>query len=508
MLAGAAIGQTKAIRVFEPAKKRALVIGNQEYPVAKLLNPVNDALAIGSVLKNKLGFDSVEVRKNLKTKAEMDSAVVEFAKKLQPGDLAFFYYSGHGMQAVNALKGEKLNFLLPTAFDSSTEEHLVPVKALSFRDVRIALERAQARVLVQDACRNHPYARQRGSGGLAATIGAEGELIAYATQPGQLATDRGDGMGRYAKALVEALSSRVEIVEVFRQVQEQVHAQTANAQFPMYLPLLTGRLYLNGLPESGGLSVPGLGGGAVAPDLGRKAEDMLDSMPPPKRTNSLGMEFVRIRSGRFVMGSPEGEAGRSADETQREVTISQDFWMGKYEVTQGEWEAVMGSNLSYFDGCGSRCPVEAVSWEDVQEFIQKLNAREAGKGYRYRLPTEAEWEYAARAGTRGARYGKLGAIAWYWENSGGTTRPVGRKRPNAWGLHDMLGNVWEWTADWYGDYAGGAVTDPTGPSTGSARVYRGGSWSTLARYVRSAYRFYYSPGIRGHYIGFRLVRTN
>ena len=219
------------------------------------------------------------------------------------------------------------------------------------------------------------------------------------------------------------------------------------------------------------------------------------------------MEFVRVSTGRFLMGSPESEAGRGADEAQREVRITQEFWIGKYEVTQGEWETVMGENPSYFKECGSRCPVERVSWHDVQEFIRKLNDSESAKGYAYRLPSEAEWEYAARAGAAGTRYGELGELAWYYGNSGGRTHPVGQKRANGWGLHDMLGNVIEWTADWYGEHPSGAVTDPQGPGAGSKRVSRGGGWGGSARGVRSAGRSNFAPGHRSSLIGFRLVRT-
>ena len=130
----------------------------------------------------------------------------------------------------------------------------------------------------------------------------------------------------------------------------------------------------------------------------------------------------------------------------------------------------MGSNPSHFDECGRSCPVELVTWEDAQEFIGRLNGRSGGN--RYRLPTEAEWEYAARAGTTGDRYGNLDAIAWYRDNSRYRTHPVGQKAPNAWGLHDMLGNVEEWVEDRYGDYPGGAVTDPRGPGSGLYQVYR------------------------------------
>ncbi len=221
--------------------------------------------------------------------------------------------------------------------------------------------------------------------------------------------------------------------------------------------------------------------------------------PPPAALpktweNALGMSFVRIPAGTFEMGL-------SARHT---VTISQAFYLGVHTVTQGQWEAVMGDNPSSFKG--KNRPVEQVSWRDVQEFIRRLKAQEDG-GDGYRLPTEAEWEYACRAGTTGDYAGDLDAMAWYSDNSGGETHPVGRKAPNAFGLYDMHGNVWEWVADWYGDYPSGAVTDPKGPESGSDRVVRGGGWYGPARYARSADRDDGAPGLRVSNLGFRLVRT-
>ena len=235
--------------------------------------------------------------------------------------------------------------------------------------------------------------------------------------------------------------------------------------------------------------------------------------PGQEWRSQQGMRFVWIPAGRFEMGSPVVESGRDSDEVQHEVRISRGFWMGKHEVTQGVWQAVMGSNPSRFRGCGPWCPVESVSWGDIQEFIGRLNRLASGRGYRYRLPTEAEWEYAVRAGKGLARYSNLsnlGTIAWYWENSGergDTTQLVGQKVANGWGLHDMLGNVWEWTADWYGAYPTDSVTDPEGPVTGAERVIRGGGWIAHKRYVRSAGRDSYSPSGRSDLVGFRLVRT-
>jgi formylglycine-generating enzyme required for sulfatase activity len=177
--------------------------------------------------------------------------------------------------------------------------------------------------------------------------------------------------------------------------------------------------------------------------------------------------------------------------------------MGKYEVTQAQWEAVMGNNPSRFKGPNR--PVEMVSWDDAQAFIAALNRR--NDGYVYRLPTEAEWEYACRAGSTGDYAGKLDEMGWYEENAGRQTHPVGQKQPNAWGLYDMHGNVSEWCQDSYRLYPDGVVTDPQGPSSDSNRVIRGGGWGYAAAYCRSAYRYGLSPGYRDLALGFRLVRT-
>mgnify|MGYP001229267770 CR=1 FL=1 len=214
------------------------------------------------------------------------------------------------------------------------------------------------------------------------------------------------------------------------------------------------------------------------------------------------MQFVWIEPGTFAMGVPESEEGRTRDERQHRVTLTKGYWMQTTEVTQSQWVAVMGGNPSEFQG-DSR-PVENVSWDDVQRFIHKLNAQDPGK--HYRLPTEAEWEYACRAGTTGERYGELDDIAWHRGNSNEQTHPVGRKQPNAWGLYDMIGNVWEWCADFYDDYPSGAVTDPAGPSSGSERMFRGGCFENNANSCRSTFRNAEGPGFRSIYRGFRLVR--
>lgn len=212
-------------------------------------------------------------------------------------------------------------------------------------------------------------------------------------------------------------------------------------------------------------------------------------------------KFVKIPDGSFQMGS---ETGDDQDKPVHSVRISNPFYMSKYLVTQEQWEAVMGENPSHFNG--KNLPVETVSWDDVQEFIRRLNQKMEREIFR--LPTEAEWEYACRAGTASDYAGILNDMAWYNSNSNDQTHRVGTKQPNAWGLYDMHGNVWEWCQDWYDYYSIGGVSDPTGPTRSQygTRIVRGGGWHNDARSCRSAARNSYKPGNRYGILGFRLVR--
>jgi formylglycine-generating enzyme required for sulfatase activity len=235
-------------------------------------------------------------------------------------------------------------------------------------------------------------------------------------------------------------------------------------------------------------------------DAEKKAQDERAAKERDNREiDELRNGFVRIPAGRFLLGSNSGEAD---EKPALIVTISRSFEIGKYEVTQSQWYALMRNNPSHFKG--AILPVEKVSWYDIQDFILKMN--DMNDAYTYRLPTEAEWEYACRAGTEGDFAGILGEMAWYKETSGDKTHSVGRGRPNAWGLYDMHGNVWEWCQDWYLDYYYLGV-DPTGPSSGSKRVIRGGGWESSATNCRSAVRGAGIAGSRAGNVGFRLVRT-
>jgi formylglycine-generating enzyme required for sulfatase activity len=254
------------------------------------------------------------------------------------------------------------------------------------------------------------------------------------------------------------------------------------------------------------------------------------SAEPPAVTNSLGMKLVWIPKGQFTMGSPVEEEGSEDDETPHSVTLTADYYLGVTEVTQEQFRRVMGSNPSGYQGdkaaeinprtgrairavdTGSH-PVENVTWPEAVEFCRKLSALPAEQqaGRAYRLPTEAEWEYACRAGSKtaysfGAALEKLAEHAWFDQNTK-MPRPVATRKPNAWGLHDMHGNVWEWCADWLGDYPSTAVIAPKGPDKGTDRVVRGGGWDIDSAACRSAYRDGGEPATRLASLGFRIAMT-
>jgi len=222
----------------------------------------------------------------------------------------------------------------------------------------------------------------------------------------------------------------------------------------------------------------------------------------------IKLDMVLIPAGKFMMGSPVSEKDHRKDETQHEVTLTKPYYMGKYEVTQKQWEAVMGDNPSKIKG--EKLPVTHVSWEDCQEFITKLNAKTNGE---YRLPTEAEWEFACRAGTTtsysfGNSLPKADAnVANIGDGYAGSIEAVGSYKSNAFGLYDMHGNVWEWCEDWYGSLQDGEVMDPKGPAKGNHRVLRGGSFFFYVSDARSSFRFYNTPTTRYINYGFRLART-
>lgn len=233
------------------------------------------------------------------------------------------------------------------------------------------------------------------------------------------------------------------------------------------------------------------------------------------------IEMVTCPAGSFKMGSPLDEDARYKNESQHKVTFTKPFQISKYEITQAQYQAIMGVNPSYFKFENN--PVENVSWEEARSFCDKLNEKYKSslpQGYRFDLPTEAQWEYACRAGTETqlnsgknltTRTGKclnLDEVSWYYENSDKKPHPVGLKKPNAWGIYDMHGNVWEWVRDWYGNYPSDDVVDPLGPQKSTKRVFRGASWGDYAMYHRSARRIIIDPIYKFIDLGFRIVLTS
>jgi len=247
----------------------------------------------------------------------------------------------------------------------------------------------------------------------------------------------------------------------------------------------------------------------VGPDTAVLAQANTDPAIEPLQPGQVqtfaGIDFVFIPPGSFDMGSNGTDPG---EQPIQRVTISKGFWMGRYELTQEQWQAVMGANPAYFKG-GSQLPVEMVSCNDIQAFLLKINEKYPGMGFR--LPTEAEWEYACRAGTTTSYFfgndpALLGDYAWFANNAGGSPHPVGQKKPNPWGLYDMSGNVWESVQDFYGLYSGHAQVDPTGPPNGECKIRRGGGWCFSPDECRSARRLLHCLAFANNALGFRLVK--
>jgi formylglycine-generating enzyme required for sulfatase activity len=493
----------------------------------------------------------------------MKQRIREFGSRLRGGGVGVFYYAGHGIQ----FNGR--NYLLPVDIavvnEADVEDAAVDLQLLLSN---LALAENGLNIIILDACRNNPFeGRVRDArDGLAEVRAATGTLIAYATAPGSVASDGTGRNGAYTEALLKQLKQPgVEVLDLFRQVRESVYEASQKKQVPWTNESLIGKFYFQpGAPPAVAANSPTA---AVTVDEKvldlefwnavkdsndpQEYKDYLDKFPngqfaaiarrraaggrggnnnpapvkPPTNTrsaaNQFGVEFVALPAGTFIMGSASGNAD---EKPRRVVTLSQPFELGKYEVTQEQWQAAMGGNPSNFKDC-AKCPVENVSWDDAQRFIAKLNA--SNDGYKYRLPTEAEWEYAARAGTTGDYAGALDELGWYYENAGdkrlsdsawspdkaisnhNQTHPAGAKTANAWGLFDMHGNVWEWTQDWYdaGYYAKAAKTDPPGPPSGTERVARGGSWVLTAVNCRSSHRHHFAPNARYSSLGLRLART-
>ena len=521
-------------------RRTALVIGNAAYESGPLRNPVNDATDVAATLQ-RLGFD-VSLLRDAKLRA-MEEAIEAFSQKLRKGGVGLFYFAGHGLQVA----GE--NYIVPIGARISREQD-VRFETVQVGRVLGGMEDAgnDINLIILDACRDNPFARSFRSGaqrGLAVSSAVRGSLMAYATAPGKTAADGTGRNGVYTQQLLKYITTPgMKVEDVFKRVRLSVEDATNGQQTPWETTSLRGDFYFTGpasAAASAVMSTPSPQSSSATPQLGtadassqhRPAVKPLSAAPgnqpqlgpqvavgiyPPTgqtaapapsfepRRNSIGMELVLIPPGEFKMGS---DSDRPDEKPSHPVVISKAFYLGKYEVTQAQWQEVMGTNPSHFKGDPNR-PVERVSWKMVQEFINKLNAKEGHN--LYRLPTEAEWEYAARAGSTTKYYfgdddALLEQYAWFNKNDKGATHPVGQLKPNAWGLYDMMGNVWEWVQDWRGPYAAGHQVDPQGPATGNARGYRGGGWGYPHIRCRVAFRSYDSPDYVYGTHGFRLAMT-
>jgi formylglycine-generating enzyme required for sulfatase activity len=533
----------------------ALVIGNGAYQNANpLQHHPNDAKTIADALR-EVSFE-VTLGVN-KAQREMKQMMREFAQRLRTqSGVGLFYYAGHSAQS----KGH--NYLIPVAAEIQSEADLEDA-AVDIDYVLNLMDEAQnsLNIVILDAGRNNPFGRSFRSAqdGLAQFKAPTGTLIAYATAPDSIAADGSGANSPYTEELMKQMRvPGVLIKTMFRRVAEQVSSRTGGRQEPWFSANVKGEFYFsvtaNASAANSAANSASITEAAIEEALRKAVEDSNDprdfkdylakypngayaaaaqimlrrleaakgteANPPPANVssnsttgrtkpqsstykNKYSMEFALIPAGRFMMGSTNGLPD---EKPVHQVTISQPFYMGKYEVTQGQWQAMMGNNPSSFKDCGGNCPVEHVSWNDAQDFINKLN--ESNDGFRYRLPTEAEWEYACRGGTTGDYYGNVNDIGWHDGNSGDKTHAAGGKQANAFGLYDMSGNVWEWCQDWYHNSYNGAPTDGSEwLSVGEQkyRVLRGGSWDGNAGSLRSAFRLRGPSPYRNVDLGFRVV---
>jgi len=553
------------------AKRVALVIGNADYSVGRLNNPVNDARSLTKSLRD-LGF-IVLYKPNLASREAMELAVEEFAAKISGADIALFYYSGHGVQR----KGN--NYLMPTKATINKASHIRHrAMNVAFLMDEMTSHSSGLNLVILDACRDDPYPRDSKSGatkGLGRMDAPSSTIIAYATKPNATAADGSGLHSPYTLQLLRHLKTQADqpIDDLLNSVSVEVENDTQNQQSPrlemsplrgdycfatcagkqqalepLHFTVKTtpadarvrilniGPVYQDGMllkPGTYKVEVSKSGYQRQLSDFFLTAEKnsyyvelqaIIDPVKPIQTkgfTDPItGMKFVSIKSGCFQMGSPENEVNRRSDEKQHRVCLSQDYYLGQYEVTQAQWQQVMGDNPSKHKG--ANYPVERVGWNEIQEFIGKLNQK---SGVQYRLPTEAEWEYAARAGTTTPFYTGL-CITTDQANYDGSydyngcgaktgvyreeTIKVGSFPANPWGLYDMIGNVWELTCSKYDKkYSEGEKQCLSKIQANKYIPYaiRGGSFRSIPAFSRMAMRGWAVPKQRFFDRGFRLART-
>ena len=490
-------------------QKYALVVGNGNYTsFGSLPNAVNDANDMATALQG-LGFTVDKVIDG--SRAQMVEAITRLKNRISvsKNSYGFIFYAGHGVQF------NGVNYLIPAKADIPSANYLGDT-SISVQTMLAELNDAgnELNIVVLDACRDFPAAWSRSTNrGLTVVANQPADsIIVFATSAGSTAADGTGRNGVFTSQLLKNLKTPgLEVNEVFRQTGADVARASNRQQIPAVYNQFFGNAYLGARPS------------AATPQTTPAPTPVTPAAVPER---PVVPEMVRIQGGTFTMGSPASEPWRNDDEVQRRVKISS-FFMGNYEVTQKEFQEVMGTNPSAFKG--DNLPVEMVSWYDALKYCNARSWKEgltpaytiSGSGDNptvtwnrkangYRLPTEAEWEYACRAGTTTA-YNTGASMSnntgWYNGNSDLKTHPVGQNPANAWGLYDMHGNVWEWCYDGFGSYSSGAQTDPVGEFWGGGRVRRGGSWFASAQIARSACRDHCRPDYRVHYLGFRVARN-
>ena len=553
-------------RAFRPGKDLAVFFAVTTYQNGKLgnlQNPVKNARDIAAILKSRFGFET-EILENptqdqiIRKLNELTRLYTRNEDGKHPSDgQLFLFFSGHGMSE------DENGYFLPADADPSApwqkgiayEIWRPKINNINCRHILVALDACYS-VRFDPDWKNKPDGQFRRPGELTDSQRALANYEAYKARVFFTSDNKEDQTPdryNFAKKLIEGLRSAnatdgfLTSKQLFANFVEGATPTPRAGTFGDDEPSSAFLLYdLNGAPKPAPVSTPA---NTEADDRAfEKAQkrntlesyqDYLDVFPEgrhvgacntamaalktppntaPVETNTgnkdvSGMPadgFVLVKGGTFTMGCTDEQKDCEDDEKPAHKVTLSDFYISPYEVTQQQWKQVMGNNPSKASKDCDQCPVENVSWDDVQDFLKKLNAQ--GQGRNYRLPTEAEWEYAARGGnlTKGFLYSgskDISLVAWYNGNSGNKTQPVGKRKPNELGLYDMSGNVWEWCSDWKGDYTSGSQNNPTGPASGSYRVLRGGGWNGNPQYCRVAYRSSNTPTFRFNALGFRLARS-
>ena len=501
------------------ADRFALVIGNSDYKGVPLRNPVNDANDIAATLR-KLDFEVIK-RTNL-NKRELEETAETFENMITSSDVALFYYSGHGLQV------DGINYLIPLNANID-EENDVCYEAVELNRIITKLEKAKLNIIILDACRDNPFKGYRStSKGLAQiTSKTDGTFIAYSTAPGNVAID---GTGRnspYTKNLILKMKTpNLKIENVFKEVRKAVKQETNNRQIPWDSSSLTDEFIF---AKSEDIQI-------IKPEPIIEVESLKEK--PDKDDDYIVPDnMILVKGGTLKMGDSHWDGIGDNDEKPKHRVLINDFFISKYEVTHKEYIRFLNSkevnsdgsyiaeelidmddedcaisyknNSFYFKGSkfanSENTPVVEVTWFGAEAYCEWADGR---------LPTEAEWEYAARGGnkSKGFKYSgsnNINKVAWFYKNFGCKTHKVGTKKPNELGVYDMSGNVWEWCSDWYDSnyYSKSPKNSPQGPTSGKYRVLRGGSWGNGSVSCRVADRDRNNPDSSDYRYGFRLAKS-